>query len=64
MKKKNLAVGENNRLGISGGKRILVHPFRRQAFWKCIGCILTAVTYGKKGQNIWGGNQISVDKQE
>ena len=36
-KKKNLAVGEKNRLDISGGKIRLVHPFRRQVFWKCIG---------------------------
>ena len=35
-----------------GGKQ-LVHPFKRQNFWKCIGCILSAVTYGKKGHKLW-----------
>ena len=35
-----------------GGKR-LVHPLKRQELWKCIGCILLEVTYGKKGQRIW-----------
>ena len=53
--KKNLAFGEKNCLDISGGKIRLVRPFIRQEFWKCIGCILSAVTYGKKGHNIWGG---------
>ena len=60
----NLAVGEKNRLDLSGGKIRLVHPFRRQEFWKCIGCIISAVTNGNKGHNIWGGNQVSVDNQE
>ena len=60
----NLAVGEKNRLDISGGNIWLVHTFRRQVFWKFIGCIISAVTYGNKGHNIWGGNQVSVDKQE
>ena len=35
-----------------GGKRP-VKPFKRQEFWKCIGCILSAVTYGKKGRKLW-----------
>ena len=51
----NLAVGENNCLDVYGGKIRLVHPFRRQEIWKFIGCIISAVTYGKKGHNIWGG---------
>ena len=63
-KKMNPAVGDNNSLDISRGKIRLVHPFRRQEFWKCIGCILSAVTYENKGYNICGGAQISVDKQE
>ena len=29
------------------GKQI-VCPFRMKEFWKCIGCVLLAVTYGKK----------------
>ena len=64
MKNVNVAVGEKNCLDLSVEKRQLVHPFRRQECWKFIGCILSAVTYGKKGHNIWGGAQISVDKQE
>ena len=55
MKNMNVAVGEKNCLDLSVGKRQLVHPFRRQERWKCIGCILSAVTYGKKRHNIWGG---------
>ena len=30
----------------------LVLPFIRQEFWKCIGCIILAVAYGKKGHTI------------
>ena len=60
----NLAVGEKNRLDISGSNILLVHPFRRKEFWKCIGCIISAVTYGNKGHNVWGGTQVSVYKQE
>ena len=60
----NVAVGEKNCLDVSGGGIRLVHPFRRQEYWKCFGCILLAVTYGKKGHDVWGGTQIFVDKQE
>ena len=28
-------------------------------FWKCIGCIILTVTYGKKGCMLLGGNNIS-----
>ena len=52
--KMNLAVGEKNRIDIYGGKKRLVRPFRRHEFWKCIGCILFMVTFGKKGHNVWG----------
>ena len=64
MEKINQAVGEKNRLDISGGKIWLVHPFRRQEFWKCIRCVLSAVTYVNKGHNILGGGQtqLYVDK--
>ena len=46
----NEAVGMKNRLIVSGLKKRLrlVSPFRRQEFWECIGCILSAVTYRKK----------------
>ena len=46
-------VGMKNRLMISRGKKCLVHPFIRQEFWKCIGCILSEVTYGWKRHNRW-----------
>ena len=53
MAKMNEAVGMENRVTVGGvGKRI-VCPFRRQEFWKCIGCVLSAVTYGKKGHKFW-----------
>ena len=37
MAKSNIAVGENNRLGISGGKKRLVCHFIRKEFCKYIG---------------------------
>ena len=51
--KMNEAVGTKNCLILYGGKKWQVCPFRRQELWKYIGCILLAVTYGKKGHNIW-----------
>ena len=57
MAQMNPSVGENNRLGISGGKKRLVSPFIRQEFLKCIGCIILIVTYGKKVHTLWGGIQ-------
>ena len=53
MAKMNEAVVINNRNTMNGGGKRLVRPFKSQEFWKCIGCILSAVTYGNKGQNIW-----------
>ena len=53
MKQMNEAVGMNNHVTVSGGGKRLVRPFRRQEFWKCIGCVLSAVTYGKKGKKLW-----------
>ena len=49
----NEAVGMKNRLMMGGGGKWIVLPFRRQDFWKCIGCILLAVTYGDKGRKLW-----------
>ena len=48
MEKMNEAVGMNNCLTMSGGNELLVRTSRKQEFWKCIGCILSEVTYGKK----------------
>ena len=58
--KTNLAVGKKNRLDKSRGKKRLFHPFRRKELWKCIGCILSEFTYGKKGHKIWGETHIFV----
>ena len=53
MAKINEAIGVTNRFTMDGrGKRIFC-PFIRQEFWKCIGCIISAVTYGKKGHRLW-----------
>ena len=46
-----------------GGDKRLVRPFRRQEFWKFIVCIILSVTYGKKGQKLWGETTISVGKK-
>ena len=42
-----------NRVLLDGGEKRIVCPFRRKEFWECIGCLLSAVTYGRKGQKIW-----------
>ena len=43
----------NNCVTTNGGGKRLVRPFKRQELWKCIGCILSAVTYGKKLHKLW-----------
>ena len=53
MEKTNEAVGTKNRFTIDGGGKRLVCPFNRKYFWKRIGCILSAVTFGKKGHQLW-----------
>ena len=49
----NEAVFIKNRFTSNGVGKRLVKRFKRQEFWKCIGCILLAVTYGKKGHKLW-----------
>ena len=49
----NETVGMKNCLMMSEENKRLVLPFRRQEFWKCIGYVLSSVTCGKKGHNIW-----------
>ena len=49
----NEAVCMKNRVILNGGGKRQVKNFTRQEFWKCIGCNLSAVTYGKKGRKIW-----------
>ena len=42
-----------NRVTLNGGGKRQIKKFTRQEFWKCIVCILLAVTYGKKGRKLW-----------
>ena len=51
--KMNEAVSMKNHVTLNGGGKRQVKKFIRKEFWKCIGCILSAVTYGKKGRNLW-----------
>ena len=46
--KMNKAVTMNNCVTLNGGGKRQVKNFTRQEFWKCIGCILLAATYGRK----------------
>ena len=47
MAKMNEAVGMKNLFTSNGGGKLSVHPFKSQEFCKCIGCIISAVTYRK-----------------
>ena len=49
----NEAVGMKNCLMTDGGGKRIVRPFRRQELWKFIGCVLSAVNYGKKRHKLW-----------
>ena len=53
MSKINEAVGMKNCVTMNGGDKRLVLTFKRQELWKCIGRILSEVTYGKKGRKLW-----------
>ena len=53
MEKINEAVGMKNCVTVGGGRKRILCPFIRQQFWKGIGCVILAVTYGKKGQKLW-----------
>ena len=53
MVKINETVGMKNSFTMDGGGKQKFSPFRRQEFWKCIGYILSTVTYGNKGHKIW-----------
>ena len=58
------AVGMNNHITISGRKKRLVCNFRTHEFWECIGCVLLAVTYGKKVHKLWSENPKSFGNKE
>ena len=62
--KMNEAVVVNNRVTMNGEGKQLVRPFKSQVFWKCIGCILSEVTYGKKGHKLWSEIPKSFGKME
>ena len=49
----NEAVGMKNHFTMGGGGKRLVLPFKRRELWKCIGCVLSEVTYGKRGHKLW-----------
>ena len=64
MENMNEAVCMKNRVTLNGGGKRQVKKFTRQEFWKCIGCILSAVTYGKKGRKLWNEVSKGVGKHE
>ena len=41
------------RVTFNGKGKQQVQKFKRQELYKCIGCLLSAVTYGKKGRKLW-----------
>ena len=49
----NEAVCMNNCVTLNGGGKRQVKTLTRQEFWKCIRCILLAVTLGNKGRKLW-----------
>ena len=49
----NEAVGMKNNFTMDGGGKRLVRPFKRQEFWKYIGCVLSEVNYSKKRYKLW-----------
>ena len=60
--KMNEAVTMKNRVILNGGGKRQVKKLTRQEFWKYIGCILSAVTYGKKGLKLWSEVSKGVGK--
>ena len=53
MKKMNEVFVIKNHYKMNEGGKRSVRPFNRQEFWKCIGCILSEVTYEKKVHKLW-----------
>ena len=62
-RKTKKTVGKKNSLDNYGGKEWLVCNFIGQEFWKCSGCILSSVTYGKNGHNRCEETKIYVGKK-
>ena len=63
MKKMNQAVVENNSLDTTVGRKCPVGPFIKNNIWKCIGYIISAVTFGVKLHQLWGKPESSVSKK-
>ena len=64
MEKMNEAVTTKNRITLNGGGKRQFKNFTRQELWKCIGFILSSVTYGKKGRKLWSEVSKCVGKHE
>ena len=64
MEKINEAVTMKNHVTLNGGGKRKVKKFTRQELWKCVGCILSAVTYGKKGGKLWSEVSKGVGNHE
>ena len=63
MKNNNEVVGMKNRVTMNGGWKLLVRPFKGQELWKCIGCIILAVTFGVKRHHTWVNTEAYVIKK-
>ena len=59
----NEAVGENNLLDKSKGRGEIVFHFTNNYLCAFIGCILSTVTYGIKGHQIWLKTETSVSNK-
>ena len=60
----NEAVTMKNCVTLNGEGKRQVKKFTRKEFWKCIECILSAVTYGKKGRKLWSEVSKGFGKHE
>ena len=49
----NKVVGERNKFELKVGKKWVTPEKLNKDLWKCIGCIILEVSYGKKGCRIW-----------
>ena len=60
----NEALTMKNRVTLNGEGKRQAKKFTRQELWKCIGCILSVITYGKKRRNLWSEVSKDVGKHE
>ena len=52
MEKMNEAFGMDSLLTVDEGGKRIVCPFISRELWKCIGCVILKVTYGKNDKNL------------